>query len=634
MGTTKWNKKENMKIKRNKTKESFKQKDKKREFTNLPTLPIVEANTNMNDDKDETVDNITTEEKIDNVLDSSLEESEKRLEERAKGLAETAKNIGKSFTNFDSLADRLFMEKYNEANLGKDVERLLTDPNAWIVDPDNPDNNSCESFEGSNEVDVPDDMNDTGSNTKSIGSITGAQKGKEFRREAKKGIALTLQYIKLYIKNIMILLQALPKLIILRLDFAVYSCRKITQLFCEMIRTDVILESDLQKLFNQLDIIIYFFMVFVISYNWFFIFFFYEKQPEDAEQIKNNMYKYIYVSTSKFINDNEAVPSISIKHYMESAGFFIKNVLSPIFYILSAVTFLFTEHSDKVGFTIPNILQSLITPFGIQILNSLPVKYLLTLVLFYFILEPSVHIIKDMAGFKIPNMAPGTRYASVIIYGLILLLGILGIFEMFLGPDVYGFVKDIMSPITEKKDEDVKEDKDDIKDAINNLADTIGESVKEAKNTTMDKLLTFFVTILTFMLRCTSFFTLYSYLSAILFTIFVILSLFPMLLFGSKNSFTNTNNAINNSNEMCFSYKNMVANFCGFINKRLFFAVMVMILGFSLDVYMNNLGNSSLKAGLFTVCGLLIIFFGSGFMFPDTVSYYLNNFLLVFNAFI
>ena len=49
----------------------------------------------MNDDKDETVDNITTEEKIDNVLDSSLEESEKRLEERAKGLAETAKNIGK-----------------------------------------------------------------------------------------------------------------------------------------------------------------------------------------------------------------------------------------------------------------------------------------------------------------------------------------------------------------------------------------------------------------------------------------------------------------------------------------------------------------------------------------------------------
>ena len=41
-----------------------------------------------------------------------------------------------------------------------------------------------------------------------------------------------------------------------------------------------------------------------------------------------------------------------------------------------------------------------------------------------------------------------------------------------------------------------------------------------------------------------------------------------------------------------FSYKNMLANFCGFINKRLFFAVMVMILGFSLDVYMNNLGNS------------------------------------------
>jgi hypothetical protein len=623
MGTTKWNKKENMKIKRDKTKESFKKKDGTHTFTNLPTLPIVEGNTNMNEDKDETVDNITTEDQIDDILDSSIEESEKKLEERAKGLAETAKNIGKSFTNFNTLADRLFMEKYNEANLGKDVERLLTDPNAWIVDPDDPNNNSCESFEGSNEADVPDDMNTTSTNP--IGSFTAAQKSKEFRREAKKGIALTLQYVKLYIKNIMILLQALPKLIILRLDFAVYGCRKLAQLFCEIIRTDVILESDLQKLFNQIDIIIYFFMVFVISYNWFFIFFFYEKQPEDAKQIENNMYKYIYVSTSKFINDNEAFPAISIKHYMESAGFFIKNVFSPIFYILSAVTFLFTEHSDKVGFTIPNILQILVTPFGFQILNSLPVKYLLTLVLFYYILEPSVHIIKDMAGFKIPNMAPGTRYASVIIYGLILILGILGIFEMFLGPDVYGFVKDIMSPIVEKMEDKVKEGTDDMTDAVNNLANVIGESVKEAKKTTMEQLLTLVATFLTFMLRCTSFFTLYSYLSVILFTIFIVLSLFPMMLFGSKNSFMNVNNAINNSNEPCFSYKTMLANFCGFINKRLFFAVMVMILGFSLDVYTNHLGNSSLKAGLFTVCGLLIIFFGSGFMFPDTVSYYLNS---------
>jgi hypothetical protein len=615
MGTTKWKKKDNMKIKKEKPKESFKQKKKKESFTNLPTLPVIEEITNMSD-----------EEEMDETLELGLDNANKELEDKARGLSDKAKNIGASFRNFNTLADRLFMEKYKEANLGETVERLLTDPNAWLIFENN---KSCELFTGDGEEDVPEDMP---TNEDGDGSLSDEEKRKKLRNISKRGFGLTLQYTSLYFKNFLILFQALPKLIILRLDFAVYSCRKIIQLFCEMIRNteSAILESDLQKLFDQFDIIIYYFMVFVFSYNWFFVFFYYEKQPNAAEQKEENMYKYLYVSNSKFLNDNEASPWMSIKHIMGEAGFFTKNLFSPLLYILSTIIFLFTEHSDTIGFTIPNILQNIISPLGIQIFNSLQFKFLFTLVLFYFILEPSVHIMKTITGFKISNMAPGTQYASVIIYGLMMLIGGLGIFEIFIGPGAYGFMNDIMSPKNDMK-ENVEKKTDLQADAINNLAKTIGESVEENM---WNKLGKFIITFITFMIRCSSFFYFFNWFAVLLSIYFVTLSFFPMLLFGSKDSFEYTRNAINKDDEPCNTWKNMLANICGKINKRSFIFVMVIILGFSFNEYHNNLGNDSLKKGLFITCGVLLAGFGYGLYDPDKISTWLNNFLMVFNAFI
>ena len=650
MGTTKWKKKDNIKIKKEKTKESFKQKNEKQGFTKLPSLPIIEGNTNMEDDNEPSPIFELNEENTNEFLDSGLENTNRELEEKARGLTDKVVNIRESLKKFNSLADRLFMEKYNEANLGETVERLLTDVKAWTIYEEN---KSCELFNGSRTTDVPEDMNitepfdesvtpdvpeDMPTNEGGDSSLSDEEKRKKIRKLSKKGFQLTLQYVSLWFKNCLILFQALPKLILLRLDWAVYSCRKIIELFCEMIRNteSVILESDLQKVFDQFDIIIYYFMVFVFSYNWFFVFFYYEKQPNDAEQIEKNMYKYLYVSTSKFLNDNEASPGRSIKHIMGEAGFFTKNLFSPLLYILSTIIFLFTEHSDTIGFTIPNILQNIITLLGLtQFFNSLQFKFLFTLVLFYFILEPSVHIMKTITGFKISNMAPGTQYASVIIYGLMMLIGGLGIFEMFIGPDAYGFMKDIMSPKNESMKENTDKKTDLQADAINNLAKTIGESAENITEGSMwNNLGKIIITLFTFMIRCSSFFYFFNWFAVLLSIYFVTLSFFPMLLFGSKDSFEYTKNAINNSNEPCNTWKNMFANLCGFINKRSFIFVMVIILGFSFNEYRNNLGNDSLKTGLFTTCGLLLAGFSYGLYDPDKISTWLNNFLMIFNAFI
>jgi len=231
---------------------------------------------------------------------------------------------------------------------------------------------------------------------------------------------------------------------------------------------------------------------------------------------------------------------------------------------------------------------------------------------------------KTLTGFKISNMAPSTQYASIVIYGLMMLIGVLGIFEMFLGPNVYGFMKDIMSPNNEsmKENEDKKTDLQ--ADAINNLAKTIGESM-ENNASTWNKIGNFIIALFTFMIRCSSFFYFFNWFAAVLFMYFIIFSLFPTTFFGSKDSFINTSNAINNSNEPCNTWKNMFANLCGIINERSFFAVMVIILGFSLNEYRNNLGNNSLKAGLITICSILISFFCAGFVWPKKISELLNS---------
>merc|ERR1711934_141428 len=149
---------DNIKIKKEKTKESFKQKNEKQGFTKLPSLPIIEGNTNMEDDNEPSPIFELNEENTNEFLDSGLENTNRELEEKARGLTDKVVNIRESLKKFNSLADRLFMEKYNEANLGETVERLLTDVKAWTIYEEN---KSCELFNGSRTTDVPEDMNIT-----------------------------------------------------------------------------------------------------------------------------------------------------------------------------------------------------------------------------------------------------------------------------------------------------------------------------------------------------------------------------------------------------------------------------------------------------------------------------------------
>lgn len=634
MGTTKWNKRENMENMNVKKREPFKQKNKikKHGFTKLPTItdvhegfinkPLVEGNENM-----ETTPELTTEEEIDVALDIGAETYSAAVEREAAGLSTRISNITATANDWNTLADRQFNAKYEEANLGAKLERLFT-LDAWnpesIINNENNGGKNC-AIEG---------MRAGGG--KMFGEELGEEETtgnlddikKDLKRNASKDTRNVIKVIKQYIINLFTLFSALPKLIILRLDFANYSIKKIVTLFCQMVNDGVenIQEDHLQTIFDQVDHIIYAFMVFVISYNWFFVWFFYEKQ--DIGDV-TGFYQYQYSSKADPIND-------SIKEIMKNAGFIIKTFFSSVLFVVSSVMSFFFDHT---GFSLPNILQKIVSLGGLtDIFNSFPCKFLFTLILMYTFLDPSIKILKTMTGFSVP-MGPMTIIFASIVFGFISIIGLLGIFEIFAGPGVYLSMFDIMNPIEAEKEEDSKgSTEDDMRKTLETLGDKIGEAADRANDGWINRLISYSVILFIFIIRCMSFFMFLPYGTIFIFLVFVIASLFPTMLFSNGKSLdemmNRINTAINKSSEPCMTWKSILAKYCGMFNKISFYLVMISLLVTSYAVYgANILSNTSLLAGLLTMTWLLLLFFGGALFYPDTASQYLRGFLLVFNLF-
>ena len=634
MGTTKWNKRENMENMNVKKREPFKQKKKikKRGFTKLPTItdvhegfinkPLVEGNENME---------TTSEEEIDAALDSGAETYSAAIESGAQGLSTKISNITATANDWNTLADRQFNAKYEEANLGAELERLFT-LDAWnpksIINNENNGGKNCaighsdngeETF-GEEGVEGVEGVEETATDVNDI--------KKKLKSKASKGTRDAIKIIKQYIINLFTLFSALPKLIILRLDFANYSIKKIVTLFCQMVNDGVenIQEDHLQTIFDKVDHIIYAFMVFVISYNWFFVWFFYEKQ--DIGDVKG-FYQYQYSSKADPIND-------SIKEIMKNAGFNIKTFFSSVLFVVSSVMSFFFDHT---GFSLPNILQKIVSLGGLtDIFNSFPCKFLFTLILMYTFLDPSIKILKTMTGFSVP-MGPMTIIFASIIFGAISIIGLLGIFEMFAGPGVYLSMFDIMNPTEAKKEEDSKGGtEDDMRKTLEALGDKLGEAADRANDGWINRLISYGVILFTFIIRCMSFFMFLPYGTIVIFLVLVIASLFPAILFSNGKSLdemmNRINTSINKSSEPCMTYRSILAKYCGWFNRISFYLVMISLLATSHAVYgANILSNTSLLAGLLTMTWLLLILFIAALIYPKTASEYLRRFLLVFNLF-
>jgi hypothetical protein len=632
MGTTKWNKRENMENMNVKKREPFKQKKKikKRGFTKLPTItdvhegfinkPLVEGNENM-----ETTPELTTEEVIDAALDSGAETYNANAQTAAQNLSISLMNTLATANDWNTLADRQFNAKYEEANLGAELERLFT-LDAWnpksIINNENNGGKNCAIGHSDNgeETFGEEGVEETATDVNDI--------KKKLKSKASKGTRDAIKIIKQYIINLFTLFSALPKLIILRLDFANYSIKKIVTLFCQMVNDGVenIQEDHLQTIFDQVDHIIYAFMVFVISYNWFFVWFFYEKQ--DIGEVKR-FYQYQYSSKADPIND-------SIKEIMKNAGFNIKTFFSSVLFVVSSVISFFFDHT---GFSLPNILQKIVSFGGLtDIFNSFPCKFLFTLMLMYTFLDPSIKILKTMTGFSVP-MGPMTIIFASIVFGAISIIGLLGIFEMFVGPGVYISMFDIMNPTEAEKEEDSKGGtEDDMRKTLEALGDKLGEAADRANDGWINRLISYGVILFTFIIRCMSFFMFLPYGTIVIFLVLVIASLFPTVLFSNGKSLdeimNSINTAINKSSEPCMTWKSILAKYCGMFNKISFYLVMISLLATSYAVYgANILSNTSLLAGLSTMTGILLLFFGGALFYPDTASEYLRGFLLVFNLF-
>jgi len=639
MGTTKWNKRENMENMNVKKREPFKQKKKikKRGFTKLPTItdvhegfinkPLVEGNANME---------TTPEEEVDAALDSGAETYSAAVEAGAQNLGDMLSRTQATANDWNTLADRQFNAKYEEANLGAELERLFT-LDAWIINNEKNGGKNCaighsdngeetfgeEAEEGEEETfgeEAEEGEEETATDVNDI--------KKKLKRKASNETRDAIKLIKQYIINLFTLFSALPKLIILRLDFANYSIKKIVTLFCEMVNDGVenIQEDHLQTIFDQVDHIIYAFMVFVISYNWFFVWFFYEKQ--DIGEV-TDFYQYQYSSQADPIND-------SIKEIMKNAGFNIKTFFSSVLFVVSSVISFFFDHT---GFSLPNILQKIVSFGGLtDIFNSFPCKFLFTLILMYTFLDPSIKILKTMTGFSVP-MGPTTIIFASIVFGAISIIGLLGIFEMFVGPGVYLSMFDIMNPTEAEKEEDSKgSTEDDMIKTLETLGDKLGEAADRANDGSINQLISYGVILFTFIIRCMSFFMFLPYGTIVIFLVLVIASLFPTVLFSNGKSLdeimNSINIAINKSSEPCMTWKSILAKYCGMFNKISFYLVMISLLATSYAVYgANILSNTSLLAGLLTMTGILLLFFGGALFYPDTASEYLRGFLLVFNLF-
>ena len=185
-----------------------------------------------------------------------------------------------------------------------------------------------------------------------------------------------LKYTRVYVGNVLKVLLAVPKLFLLGFDAVNWAIKRLVVEFCEILNENnenKITEDDFNIIFAEVDNFLYLSLFFYVSLNWFIFLFFYTKDGD-------------YVSSSNFITD--VIKDMMRNRDAKGQGFF-DNVLSSSLYPIAAMTYIFTEHSTETMFTIPNLLQMIVSLqviprfFGallpLDIFDSLPVKYLLTL---------------------------------------------------------------------------------------------------------------------------------------------------------------------------------------------------------------------------------------------------------------
>lgn len=407
------------------------------------------------------------------------------------------------------------------------------------------------------------------------------------------------------------ILTYLPKIVFVGVASINYAIKKLTVLYCDiMSRTNdssqqYSFNDDLKIVFGEVDKALYMIMVFIISYNWFFIFFFYEN--------KGNTYE--YVSNANDINilgvnfGNNGIKNFMPKekpslHEYTWGGWLKKEVLSTPMYVMAMIQYIFLEHSDKTSFTIPNMLQTIMSFNGnvgtFDILNSLPVKWVVTLVLVYFSLEPISNALKKMVGMDV-SISDTSSIIFFLFMGFISLFYFLGYIEYFVGPWVYLFLQDIMNP------KDTEQPADEAIDAVTKVEEELQNKIldKAESLSFSAKALQFITFIFTIFLRTISATALYSYTTLFFFVFMIFHSFGSVYTFGKEN-IDKINEKITAKVTSCFTMKDRFSNLMAFANKYLL-SIMLLIFSISTLSTYNDIKSRSLQSSLKTTVVLVII---------------------------
>ena len=535
MGTTQWNNKENMTNMvnldkaLNRLKETF---DNKKGFTKIPTLSNVrESLTPSYSAPEEVEEPEVVKEPFDNKEGTSIDGADIDIE---KALVEY--NLGEIF------------------NL------------EWFELPDNIKNSDsgCENMTGSGEDDEGE----------------GEGEGTIDKSDAKETLSTGFKYTRLYIRNITKIIITLPKLILFILtDGVKYLTYKTAIGYSKMFGCYE--ASDHKVVYEQFNKILYTCLVFFISYNWFFTLFYFTEN--------NGKYKY----ESNPDNDYYIHDLIRMWQKLwepQTWGYFLANSLFlPGLVVITFITYILQSHSYETIFTLPNILQSILTLHGkLDWFNSFPVKFIVTLVLVYYGIDPVLKILKNLVGIKTSDMGDNTIILGKIFYALLSFIGFYGFTILYLGPNaIISIFKNILDPLNTEDSEGNQSkkpnDPTDVGDAIREVRDSMDGNYYLLYYFTL-----FLQTILTFILRIGSYLSFIPYTNLAIFLIIIGISFLSAFNFSS---FENIKDIILRFNTLpiikeiigktniCFTMKDHLSNRAAFFNKH-FFSILILLIIF------------------------------------------------------
>ena len=598
MGETKWNKKENMTNMKSSKVKKRKEKFKNMEgFIQLP--PLVDVKEGFEDACGNDVEDAS------NVSMS--------LDDLAVSIEQSLDDYNES-TEQEDLADTQWQEKLQQANLSDDLLYILQNTSAW-TDIENTDNDGDD-----------DEFCDQPAPT-----------------EAYAEFSNSLKHVRLVLKNVAIIIHNLPKLILLSFDFFNYIIKKIVANYCKAIavingENTNISDDDLNIVFGEVDKILYIFLVFIVSYNWFFIIFYYDRTVTGEGDIT-----YDYVSSSYFINNEYIKPWM--KQEPDSTGDWVmKHIFSSTLFVISFFSFIFTEHSVKTSLTVPNLLQRIISlngfvpSLGTDLFDSLPVKWIFTIFLVYYGMPQMLNMMKYLVNMT-PPMDPVTNVSAKGLYSLILVVAGMGFFAWPIGTSMYWVLKEFMAPNENQKEED-SDDKANGK--FEKISKTIMKGFNIMKDTmtensflTMAKIV--FKTIFTLFVRVSSILVLLPYTNAIIFMILAMLSLGGLFMFGSTflDNINKVNSSILESITSCFSLRQKMSKFATYINKVLLSILLLLTCIYSINSYGSwpqDSDNKAVRNNLLIGLYIIIAFIGASLSGIPIFEYFLKYILGSFTS--